>query len=160
MNKQNTSVDVYERLAEALEALPSGFTRMDSKLEIELIKIVFTHEEASVAAQLTITPETATEIAKRVGLDEEKVIVLLESMVPRRMVRADTIALETGVEGLGKLEAKDSLESKAEPVKKYRLSPFIVGWFESYLQQPMPETERFAKLYEQYVIEGGGDQAL
>ena len=158
MNKKKTPVDVYERLADALEALPSGFTRMSSKLEIELIKIVFTHEEASVAGQLTITPETAAEIAKRVGLDEEKVTVLCESMVPRRMVRADTIALETGVEGLGKLEAKDSLEPKAKPVKKYRLSPFIVGWFESYLQKPMPETERFAKLYEQYVIEGGGER--
>ena len=103
MNKKKTSVDVYERLAEALEALPSGFTRMPSKLEIELIKIVFTYEEASVAAQLTINPETAAEIAKRVGFDEEKVTVLCESMVPRRMVRADTIALETGVKGMGKL---------------------------------------------------------
>jgi len=43
-------------------------------------------------------------------------------------------------------------------VKKYRLNPFLVGWFEAYLMQPMPETERFAKLYEQYVIEGGGER--
>jgi NAD-dependent dihydropyrimidine dehydrogenase PreA subunit len=33
-----------------------------------------------------------------------------------------------------------------------------VGWFESYLQNPQPESERFAKLYEQYVIEGGGER--
>ena len=158
MNKNDKSKDVYEGLAEALEALPSGFPRMLSGVEIELIKIVFTYEEALVASQLTITPETAAEIAKRVGLDEEKVTVLLESMVPRRMVRADTLALESGIKGLGKLEAKDSQEPKAEPVKKYRLSPFVVGWYEAYLQQPMPETERFAKLYEQYVIEGGGER--
>ena len=74
------------------------------------------------------------------------------------MVRADTLALETGVKGMGKLEADADQEPKTEPVKKYRLSPFIVGWFESYLQKPMPETERFAKLYEQYVIEGGGER--
>ncbi|PQP33936.1 hypothetical protein C6A37_10365, partial [Desulfobacteraceae bacterium SEEP-SAG9] len=135
-----------------------GFPRMLSGVEIELIKIVFTYEEALVASQLTITPETAAEIAKRVGLDEEKVTVLLESMVPRRMVRADTLALESGIKGLGKFEAKDSQEPKAEPVKKYRLSPFVVGWYEAYLQQPMPETERFAELYEQYVIEGGGER--
>jgi len=158
MNKEDTSVDVYERLADAMDALPSGFTRTPSKLEIELIKIVFTYEEAALAGQLTRTPETAAEIAQRVGLDEEEVTVLLESMVPRRMVRADTLALETGVKGLGKVEAKAGQEPKAEPVKKYRLSPFIVGWFESYLQQPMPQTERFAKLYEQYVIEGGGEK--
>ena len=156
--EKDTSVDVYERLADAMDALPSGFTRTPSKLESELCKIVFTYEEASLAGQLTRTPETAAEIAKRVGLNEEEVTVLLESMVPRRMVRADTLALETGVKGLGKVEAKAGQEPKAEPVKKYRLSPFIVGWFESYLQQPMPQTERFAKLYEQYVIEGGGER--
>ena len=105
MKNADTSVDVYERLADAMDALPSGFTRTPSKLEIELIKIVFTHEEASLAGQLTRTPETAAEIAKRVGLDEEKVTVLLESMIPPRKVRADTLALESGVKGLGKIEA-------------------------------------------------------
>ena len=157
MNKKKTSVDVYERLADALEALPSGFTRMPSKLEVEMIKIVFTHEEASLAGQLTITPETAAEIAKRVGLDEEEATVLLESMVPRRMVRADAVHAAVAA-ATRKVEAKADQEPKVEPVKKYRLNPFLVGWFEAYLGQPMPETERFAKLYEQYVIEGGGER--
>jgi len=49
-------------------------------------------------------------------------------MIPRRMVRADTLALETGVKGLGKIEAKAGDTPKAPTVKKYRLSPFIVGW--------------------------------
>ena len=158
MSNIDKSVDVYERLADAMDALPSGYTRTPSKIEIELIKIVFTHEEASLAGQLTRNPETAAEIAQRVGLDEEKVTVLLESMIPRRMVRADTLALETGVKGLGKVEAKAGDKPKAPTVKKYRLSPFIVGWFESYLQESQPDTERFAKLYEQYVIEGGGER--
>ena len=158
MKNTDTSVDVYERLADAMDALPSGFTRTPSKLEIELIKIVFTYEEASLAGQLTRTPETAAEIAQRVGLDEEKVTVLLESMIPPRKVRADTLALESGVKGLGKIEAKAGNTPKAPAVKKYRLSPFIVGWFESYLQESHPDTERFAKLYEQYVIEGGGER--
>jgi len=59
MNHNDKSVDVYERLADAMDALPSGYTRTPSKVEIELIKIVFTHEEASLAGQLTRTPETA-----------------------------------------------------------------------------------------------------
>jgi len=79
-------------------------------------------------------------------------------MIPRRMVRADTLALESGVKGLGKVEAKSAPQPKAESVKKYRLSPFLVGWFESYLQESQPEGERFAKLYEQYVIQGGGER--
>jgi len=158
MNTNEKSIDVYERLADAMGALPSGYTRTPSKIEIELIKIVFSYEEASLAGQLTRNPETAAEIAQRACLDEEKVTVLLESMIPRRMVRADTLALETGVKGLGKIEAKAGEKPQAPPVKKYRLSPFIVGWFESYLQERKPDTERFAKLYERYVIEGGGER--
>jgi len=157
MNNQDASVDVYERLADALDALPSGFTRTPSKLEIEMIKIQFTYEEAALAGQLTRTPETAAEIAKRVGLDEEEVTVLCESMVPRRMVRADAVHAAVAA-AARKVEAKADQEPKAEPVKKYRLNPFLVGWFEAYLMQPMAETERFAKLYEQYVIEGGGER--
>ena len=155
MKNTTISEDVYEKLADALEALPSGFTRTPGKLEIELIKIVFTYEEAWLAGQLTRTPETAAEIAQRVDLDEEKVTVLLKSMIPPRKVRADSLALESGIKGFGKVEANPSQQPKAE---KYRLSPFIVGWFESYLQDPQPESERFAKLYEQYVIEGGGER--
>ncbi|RPJ15025.1 MAG: hypothetical protein EHM37_04660 [Deltaproteobacteria bacterium] len=158
MNHHDKSVDVYERLADALDALPSGFTRTPSKVETELIKLVFTYEEASLAGQLTRSAETADEIAKRVGLDEAEVTVLLESMIPRRMIRADTLALETGVKGLGKVEATPGQEPKAKSVKKYRLSPFLVGWFESYLQESKPDSKRFSQLYEQYVIEGGGER--
>jgi NAD-dependent dihydropyrimidine dehydrogenase PreA subunit len=155
MKNITISEDVYERLADALEALPSGYTRTPGKIENELIKIVFTYEEAWLAGQLTIKPETAAEIAQRVGLDEEKVTVLLESMVPPRKVRKDSLALESGIKGVAKVEASPS---KQPEVEKYRLSPFIVGWFESYLNNPQPESERFAKLYEQYVIEGGGER--
>jgi len=155
MKNLKISEDVYEKLADALEALPSGYTRTPGKLENELIKIVFTYEEAWLAGQLTRTPETAAEIAQRVGLDEEKVTVLLESMVPPRKVRKDSLALESGIKGVAKVEANPSQQPKVE---KYRLSPFIVGWFESYLNNPQPESERFAKLYEQYVIEGGGER--
>ena len=155
MKNTKISEDVYEKLADALEALPSGYTRTPGKLENELIKIVFTYEEAWLAGQLTRTPETAAEIAQRVGLDEEKVTVLLESMVPPRKVRKDSLALESGIKGVAKVEASPS---KQPTVEKYRLSPFIVGWFESYLNNPEPESEKFARLYEQYVIEGGGER--
>ena len=133
MNNTDKTVDIYERLADALDALPAGFTRTPSKLEIKLIKLVFTPEEALVASTLSRKLETAAEIAKRVGLPEDKVTVLLEGMIPRRMVRADTLALETGVKGLGKVEAKPGQKAQAESVKRYRLSPFLVGWYESYL---------------------------
>ena len=158
MKNNDKSVDVYERLADALDALPAGFTRTPSKLEIKLMKLVFTPEEALVAGTLSRKPETAAEIAERVGLPEDKVTVLLEGMIPRRMVRADTLALETGVKGLGKVEAKPGEKAEVVNVKKYRLQPFLVGWYESYLQESKPTTKEFAQIYEQYVIEGGGEK--
>jgi len=75
--------------------------------------------------------ETAAEIAARVDLPEDEVTVILESMVPRRMVRLDTLALESGQKGVDKLEVKPKAET--ETVKKYRINPFLVGWYESYL---------------------------
>ena len=144
MKNTKISENVYEKLADALEALPSGFTRTPGKIGNKLIKIVFHHEEAWLAGQLTRKLETADEIAERVGLHEEKVTVLLESMVPRRKVRKDSLALESGIKGVGKVEANPG--QQARRWKKYRLSPFIVGWFESYLNNPQPESEEFARL--------------
>ena len=43
-------------------------------------------------------------------------------------------------------------------MKRYRLSPFLVGWYESYLQESKPTSPEFARIYEQYVIEGGGEK--
>ena len=122
MNALEGHDDVYERLADAMDAQPAGFTRTPNKLEIKLLRLVFTPEEALVASTMSRKLETAAEIAERVGLPEDEVTVLLESMIPRRMVRVDTLALETGVKGLGKVEAKPGQEPKAETVKKYRLS--------------------------------------
>ena len=158
MNAADECVDVYERLADAMDAQPAGFTRTPNKLEIKLLRLVFTPEEALVASTMSRTLETAAEIAKRVGLDEAEATVLLESMIPRRMVRADTLALETGVKGLGKVEAKPGEAPQVETVKKYRLQPFLVGWYESYLQESKPTSTEFARVYEQYVIEGGGEK--
>ena len=159
MNTSNESVHVYERLADAMDALPAGFTRTPSRLEIKLLQLVFTPEEALVASTLSRELETAADIAQRVGLPEDEVTVLLESMIPRRMVRADTVALETGVKGLGKVEAKPG-QAKAATVKKYRLQPFLVGWYESYLQEGKPTSTEFARTYEQYIIEGGGEKVF
>ena len=49
MNKQTSSVDVYERLAMRLMRC-RRVHRTPSGLEIELIKLVFTSEEARVAS--------------------------------------------------------------------------------------------------------------
>ena len=158
MNNTDKTVDIYERLADALDALPAGFTRTPSKVEIKLIKMVFTPEEALVASTLSRKLETAAEIAKRVGLPEAEVTVLLESMIPKGMVRADMVTFQSGVTGLGKVEVTAGQKPTAESVKKYRLQSFLVGWYEAYLKNIKPETKEFAQLFEQYAREGGGER--
>ena len=41
MKINDKSVDVYERLANALDALPGGFTRTPTRLEMKLIRLAF-----------------------------------------------------------------------------------------------------------------------
>ena len=82
MSTSDKSIDIYERLAAALDALPHGFPRTPSGVELKLIKMSYTPEEVSLAGQLTRTPETAAEIAKRVGMDIAEVTVLLEGLIP------------------------------------------------------------------------------
>ena len=146
MSEAQKSEDIYERLAAALEALPHGFARTPSGVEIKLIKMAFTEEEVSLAGQLTRFPETAVEIAKRVGRDEAEVTALLESLVPRGLVSLNSAA---GTAGGGVL-AQD-----VQGERKYRLRPFLVGWYEASMRRLGKE---FAELFEQFVIEGGGER--
>ena len=146
MSKTDKSIDIYERLADALEVLPHGFPRTKSGVEINLIKAAFMDEEVALAGQLTRFPETATEIAKRVGMDEADVTVLLESLVPRGLVSLNSPA---GTAGGG------VLDQTVQGEKKYRLRPFLVGWYEASMRRLDKD---FAKLFEQFVIEGGGER--
>ena len=146
MSAPGESVDIYERLAAALEALPHGFARTPSGVEVELMKKAFTPEEVWLAGQLTRIPETAAEIAKRVGRDVVEVTALLESLIPRGLV-----ALPGSTAGGGVLKE----EMKGE--KKYRLRPFMVGWYEAGMRRLDKE---FAELFEQFIIEGGGERVF
>ena len=144
MSNPDKSEDIYERLADALDALPHGFARTPSGVEIRLIKMAFTPEEVSLAGQLTRFPETAAEIAKRVGRDVGEVTAILESLIPRRLVRLDSPGM-----------AAPGLAPTVVGEKKYRLGPFLVGWYEASMRLLDKE---FAELFEQFVIEGGGER--
>jgi len=165
MNAADNRADVYERLADALDALPAGFTRTPSKSEIRLMQLVFTPEEALVASTMSRKLETAAEIANRVGLTEAEVTVLLESMIPRAMVRAGGPPVSAAAQLVpasrkAGAEAAPSLKPEAERAKEYRLNAFLVGWYEAFLKQDQPTSKEFSEVYEQYVIEGGGERVL
>ena len=147
MSAPDTSVDIYGRLASALEALPHGFARTPSGVEIELMKRAFTPDQVWLAGQLTRVYETAAEIAQRVGRDVAEVAALLESLVPLGLVKLNSpVAAGAGV-----------LEQKVEGEKKYRLRPFMVGWYEASMRRLDKE---YAELFEQFIIEGGGERVF
>ena len=146
MSKSDKQMDIYERLADALDALAHGFPRTASGVEIQLIKMAFTPEEVSLAGQLTRFPETAAEIANRVGLEETQVTAILESLVPRRLVRLYSAGHQF-----------PGVTLQVEGAPKYRLGPFLVGWYEANMRLL---DKKFAELFEQYVTEGGGERIL
>jgi ferredoxin len=125
---QETINSWYERLANALSALPNSFPRTKSNIEITLLKKIFLPDEAFLAGHLTGTPESVSVIAQRTGLSEEDTASRLKAMMSRDFVRGNATA------GM------------------FRLSPFIVGIYESQMDKMDHE---LAHLFEEYLEQGG-----
>ena len=77
-----------------------------------------------------------------------EVTALLESLVPRGLVSLNSPG---GTAGGG------VLAQTVQGEKKYRLRPFLVGWYEASMRRLDKE---FAELFEQFVIEGGGERVF
>lgn len=145
MNTIDEIADNYERLANIMGENPGGFPRTESGVEMELLRMAFSPEEALVAGNMTRTPETAAEIAKRVGLPLDKVTALLKGMIPRRMVRVKSMNM---VASAAELAADDV---------KYRIGHFMVGWYEG---NERTLGREYDILFERYMVEGGGERIL
>jgi electron transport complex protein RnfB len=123
------SNDVYERLAETLDAHPNGFPRTSSGIELKILRKIFTEEEAELTCQLKLRAETSAQVADRLGRDPEKMSALLEQM------------REHGCIG-----------SYGPPERrKYHLQPFVVGVFEYQVERIDRE---LALLMEEYRHQG------
>jgi ferredoxin len=122
--------DIYEKLANALNKIPNGFPRSPSRVELRILKKIFSPEEASLAACLTGSMESVSKIASRTGIP-------LEQLEKRLLEMADRGLLWRGRRG-------------CEP--SFRLAPFIVGIYESQLEDLDHE---LAHLVEEYLTNGG-----
>jgi H+/Na+-translocating ferredoxin:NAD+ oxidoreductase subunit B len=78
--------DVYIRLREFIERLPSGLPRTESGAELKLLRKLFTPEEAEMAMRLRLFPEPARVIARRVGMGESEAAEMLESMARKGLI--------------------------------------------------------------------------
>jgi len=125
------SGDVYERLAAALDGLANGFPRTASNVELEILRHVFSADEAEVAAALTGRPAAADDVARRAALDPAATAATLARLAERGVIWPGRAGDETG----------------------YRLAPFIVGFYESHMLEERDPV--FARLVEQYLTGGG-----
>ena len=80
--------DIYQQLRSFLDTLPGGFPKTQDGVEIELLKKLFSPEQAGVAVQLNRIPEAPEDIAFRlemetVELEEKLAIMAQEGLIMR-----------------------------------------------------------------------------
>jgi len=118
--------DVYQRLAEYLDTMPQRFpVNTESGIELKILKHIFTPDEAETFMQIKPAPETAAEIAARIGGAPEDVERKLYEMSKKGLV------FRSGKEGS----------------HKYMATAFLVGIVEFQMNRMTPE---FAKDYEEF----------
>ena len=74
------TTDVFEQLADQLNALPNGFPRLPSGVEVQLLRKIFTREQAEIAAALRREIQSPAQIAAQLGRDEKEVAAILKDM--------------------------------------------------------------------------------
>jgi NAD-dependent dihydropyrimidine dehydrogenase PreA subunit len=122
--------DPYESLAAALDRLPNGFPRTPSGVELRLLARLATPEEASLAALLGREAEPYQRVAERAGLEPDA--------ARRRLVDLAKRGLAWVSKGDGEL--------------RFRLAPFIVGLWESRVDEIDHDV---VHLFEAYMHAGG-----
>ncbi len=131
MGSAATPDDVYARLARRLDAIPNGFPRTETGVELRLLAKIFTPEEAALGAVMRLAQEPADEIAARAGVDPGGARLTLKAMARKGLIRAGR-----GGAGL-----------------TFALIPFIVGIYEAQLERMDTDS---ATLVEQYFHETRG----
>ena len=77
-------MDVYELLQEKFASHPLGAPRHEKFLEI--LRTLFTPEEAELATHLGFWPARSSDIAEAAGLSQERVLQLCEGMADKGVV--------------------------------------------------------------------------
>ncbi len=117
--------EVYKRLAQRLDELPSGYPATETGVELKILQKIFTPEDAEMALMLKPIPETAEAIAARLGKPLAEMQAILDRMV------------EKGQIGAFKLFGQ----------QVFMLFPFVIGIYEFQLHRMDQE---LARLFEEY----------
>jgi NAD-dependent dihydropyrimidine dehydrogenase PreA subunit len=119
---------VYDQLAEYLNSMPIGAPKTPELIEI--LKTLYTEEEASLAVKLPFLPMTLDALADRTSIEEAKLKPIVE-----RMAKKGIVFVQLGGD---------------EPM--YRLLPTVVGFSETpfWPGKRTPHTEKLAVLWRKY----------
>lgn len=128
-------MDSYEQLQAVLDTHPARAPKTDTFMEI--LKVLFTPEEAALAATMSFKAKAPGQIAKAAGLDEAAAQSLLDSMAAKTIIH---------------FHEKDGK-------KKYGLVPTIPGLFEFPFMKGggTPMHDRLGELWEAYHHEALGN---
>lgn len=77
---------VYYDLRDQLDQYSVGFPATESGVEMRILEKLFTEEEAAMYLQLSMMLETADAVARRLGLDQNAVVPVLERMVDKGLI--------------------------------------------------------------------------
>ena len=117
--------DVYERLRKRLDDLAVGYPETESKVEIRLLKRLFTEAEAEFFVQLHPLLEAPADVAQRLKRDPDEVEALMEQMAKKGLL----------------------FRKRKGNGARYAAVPYVVGIFEF---QVGSMDEAFARDNEQY----------
>ena len=115
----------YVKLREFMDQFPLGFPQTPSGVEIEILKKLFTEDEAKIAVLLTMLPEDASQITERTGLAEKGLEEKLESMSRKGLI----------------------FRIRRQGRATYRCAPFMIGLYEYSVKKIDKELATLFKKY-------------
>ncbi len=127
------SEDVFRRLQEQLDQYSVGFPATESGVEIEILKTLFTEDEAELYLKMSLMLETPESVAGRLKQDVAPVALLLDGMAEKGLLFR--------------------VRKGSEP--KYGAAPFVVGIYEFQLKTM---DVHLARLFEVYFEEAFSEQ--
>ncbi len=119
------SEEVYIKLREFLDTLPTGYPESPTGVEIKILKKLFTPDQAELTMKLKKEPEAIQEIAGRTGIEEKELTEKLEEMAHKGLI----FSVRAGEE------------------RRYQAFQFLVGIYEFQLSHLDRE---FCELFEEY----------
>ncbi len=126
------ATDVYERLADFLDKLPSGYPRTESKVEIRILQRLFTPEEAELALHLTLISEESRVVARRARLSAAEAAQRLAEMAKKGLIFP--------------------VYAPGKPTR-YMAQQFVIGFYEGQVNRLTPELAHDVEEYWPALVE-------